>query len=593
MSAPHAETDQIQLEEPKQIAKGQTVNQLPSQRVPSQHYVQGYPTRQKTVSQRPLQNSLLSNLFPNDQQAMQANQQKQFQQEQVQRRHEQLRRQQLLQQQKVNAWRQAKIQQQMQAKQVAFQEQVARQVSTSPLPVNQYTNSQIVQSAGNASANSYQRNIGTVAWYDPFGVLLHSLDSKNFQQVQTSTVQKQTGNSAILKASDHEGVVAAAVANASKRFNVNQVDYRQISKKPSSEIRQVSHDSASSKVVDVSSVTAATTSSDLHKPWNVEEFMKRRSSTENPYRLVSDIQEKTNKTPPPQSDFGQISPASTSTKQIRSTQAKANVSKERAPIFSLGKHLANEFRPSNDRKWSQNHAVLQTAEFNGNLATIRNVRYSKYQPSGDYTTIYYDATFNLNEIRTIDLVIVPFHALPTLAHVQASFGFADGRHIALSIEARYEEGEQYDPVAASMRQFELIYVLADERDLIRIGTDVNNNDVHIYRLKFEPSEVREMFVDALNRSNSLAKKPEFYHPLRNSCVTNLINHINKGRPRAIPREYRTLLPGLMDQYVFDLKLIDTTAVNFNEAKENAKVNWLVEKYGDLEYFSAGIRQNMY
>ncbi len=231
--------------------------------------------------------------------------------------------------------------------------------------------------------------------------------------------------------------------------------------------------------------------------------------------------------------------------------------------------------------------------FNGNSATVHNVRYSKYENGKLTTTRYYDATFNLDEIRSIDLVVVPFRAAPRLAHIQASFGFADGRHLGMSIEARYEKGEQYDALGSVMRQFELVYVFADERDLIREGAEMNSSDVHIYRLKFEPSEVREMFVDALQRANKLAEKPEFYHPLRNSCVTNLIAHINTGRPKAIPREYRTLLPGLMDNYAFDLKLIDTTATNFKAAKENAKVNWLVEKYGDLEYFSAGIRQNMY
>lgn len=263
------------------------------------------------------------------------------------------------------------------------------------------------------------------------------------------------------------------------------------------------------------------------------------------------------------------------------------------PVLGIGRDLVNEFRASNDRKWSQNHAVLQTAEFQGDMVTVRNVRYTKYRTEEDYTTRYYDATFNLNDIRTFDLIIVPFHAMPSVAHVEASFGFADGRHIGLSIEARYEEGEKYDPVAASMRQFELIYVFADERDLIRIGTDVNKNDVLLYRLRLEPHEVRTVFADALQRANALAKKPEFYHPLRNSCVTNLMTHVNKGRPKAIPKEYRTLLPGLMDHYVYDLKLVDTTAKTFKEAKENAKVNWLVEKFGDLEYFSAGIRQNMY
>ena len=129
--------------------------------------------------------------------------------------------------------------------------------------------------------------------------------------------------------------------------------------------------------------------------------------------------------------------------------------------------------------------------------------------------------------------------------------------------------------------------------MIRLATDVHKNDVHIYRLNFEPHEVRMMFVDALQRANTLAMKPEFYHPLTNSCVTNLIDHMNKGRPNAVPSGYRTLIPGLLAHHMFDLKLIATSAKTYREAKEMAKVNWLVERYGDLEYFSAGIRQNMY
>jgi len=289
----------------------------------------------------------------------------------------------------------------------------------------------------------------------------------------------------------------------------------------------------------------------------------------------------------------------------RNVSRPAQPSMNKFPIFNIGKDFVHELKPSNDRNWSQNHKVLQTAEFNGNMVTVRNVRYSKYakniqqnpasatETDEAYTTIYYDAVFNLDEIQTMDLVIVPFQAMPSLAHVQTSFGFADGRHIALSIEARYEEGEKYDPVAAGLRQFELIYVFADERDLIRIGSALNKNDVHLYQLKLTPAEIREVFVDTLNRANALSKKPEFYHPLWNSCVTNLVHHINKSRPNAIPREYRTLLPGLMDEYVYDLKLMVTPAKTFKEAKENAKVNWLIEKYGDLEYFSAGVRQNLY
>ena len=335
-------------------------------------------------------------------------------------------------------------------------------------------------------------------------------------------------------------------------------------------------------------------SAELHQPWNLSEFPVRSSESGSPYRLVSDSQPIAPKTPPPAGGLQHLLTIKTDSTKTTSVKTSSTVSPSQSvPILGIGQKFLDEFRPSNRRKWSQNHAVLQTAEFNDNLVTIRNVRYSRYDSAESYTTQYYDATLNLDDVRTIDLIVVPFQGLARLAHVESSFGFADGRQLGLSIEARYEENEKYDPLAASMRQFELVYVLADERDMIRLATDVNKNNVYIYRLKFEPNEVRAMFVDALQRANKLAVKPEFYHPLTNSCVTNLIAHINKGAPKAVPREYRTLMPGLLDNYMYDLKLVATSAKTFKEAKEMAKVNWLVERYGDLEYFSAGIRQNMY
>ena len=334
--------------------------------------------------------------------------------------------------------------------------------------------------------------------------------------------------------------------------------------------------------------------SELYQPWNLNDFSVRSGEPGTPYRLVSDSQPTGQKTPPPAGGLQHLltpkqAPPQTNRGKVPSTIPKS----QSMPLLGIGWDFLNEFRPSNDRKWSQNHSVLQTAEFHGNEVTVRNVRYSRYESAESYTTQYYDATFDLDDIRTIDLIMVPFQGLERVAHVESSFGFADGRQIGLSIEARYEEGEKYDPAAASMRQFELIYVFADERDMIRLATDVHKNSVHVYRLNFEPREVRMMFVDALQRANKLAVKPEFYHPLTNSCVTNLIGHIDKGRPKSVPREYRTLMPGLLDSYMYDLKLIATSAKTFKETKEMAKVNWLVERYGDLEYFSAGIRQNMY
>lgn len=338
----------------------------------------------------------------------------------------------------------------------------------------------------------------------------------------------------------------------------------------------------------------AAASPELSRRWSTGERLPERSSN---YRLVSDTQNRRPSPPPVSPEALGTSPRPARTQTAKTStparQTSGLTMTDRFPILGIGRDLTSEFRPSTNRRWTQNHAVQQTADFSGRQATVRNIRYSKYETAGNYTTQYYDYTFDLDTIQTLDLIVVPFRGSSRLAHVEASFGFDNGVHLGLSVEARYEEGEQYDPVAATMRQFELIYVFADERDMIRQAADVNQSDVHVYRLRLGPDEVREIFVDALQRANGLARQPEFYHPLTNSCVTNLVAHINKGRPGAIPREYRTLLPGLLDSYAYDLDLIDTTATSFTQAKENAKVNHLVEAFGDLEFFSVGIRQQMY
>lgn len=265
------------------------------------------------------------------------------------------------------------------------------------------------------------------------------------------------------------------------------------------------------------------------------------------------------------------------------------------PFLAVPKLLKQEVNPRNDRVWIANHAVSPTATFDGNgdIVTLYNIRFTDYTTDRDYTTHYFNARYNLNDIRTMDMLEIPFPGMPTMAHVACSFGFADGRHLGVSVEARYEVGESYDPVAGLFNQFELIYIIADERDMIRLSTDYKKCDVHLYRLKLTPMEVRGIFVDILNRANKLAVSPEFYKTVRNNCTTNIIDHINRVKPGAIPYEYRVLFPGLIDSFLFDIGLLENSKDTFKETKQAAKINSLAERYGNTEYFSAGIRQNIY
>ena len=249
---------------------------------------------------------------------------------------------------------------------------------------------------------------------------------------------------------------------------------------------------------------------------------------------------------------------------------------------------ANQLTPSNDREWSPDQAVLSTAKIHGDRATVRNIRNCKYLGEGEYVVDYYDQTFDLKQAKSVDFLVVPFTDTPALAHTMLSFGFEGEQYVDLSIEIRKEQGETYNPLKGAMWQYELMYVIADERDVIRLRTDVYKDQVYLYRMKASPEQVRDLFVDVLKRANRLAKKPEFYDTINNNCTNNLVNHVNRLTPDKIPYTIDVLLPGTADRLVYDLGMIDTTR-SFEETKAAARINDLAAQYGESPDFSTRIR----
>lgn len=259
------------------------------------------------------------------------------------------------------------------------------------------------------------------------------------------------------------------------------------------------------------------------------------------------------------------------------------------PIVHLADALSRELQPSNDRRWEKDQAILATAEIGQRKVLVHNIRHCRYRSVTDYTVRYYDAVYPIEAIESIDLIVIPFASAPSLAHLEMSFGFDDGRYLGISIEARYEKGESYDPISGLLRQFELIYVVADERDLIRLCTDHCLSSVYMYRLRFTPEESRRVFLDVMKRLNQLVHQPEFYHTLRNNCTTNLIDHLHHGRPGAIPYGYHTIFPGLLDELLFERNLIKTDATSFQQLRRESRVNKRAYLFGEREDFSLKIR----
>jgi hypothetical protein len=250
-------------------------------------------------------------------------------------------------------------------------------------------------------------------------------------------------------------------------------------------------------------------------------------------------------------------------------------------------------QPSNFRNWTPEQAVLPYAEFDGNRVTVHNVRNCQYFADDTYLVDYYDKSFDVAAIRGVDFLMVPFEGMPSLAHTMLSFELAgpDGQpqYVAVSVETRKEKDETYAAWKGSARQYELMYVVADERDVIKQRSNFRHEDVYLYNTTATPDVAQKLFVDGMGRVNELASRPEFYDTITNNCTTNIVRHIDRVRPNRISYDLRMLLPGLSDKLAYDQGLLVPYGT-FEQTKQRAYVNPLAERYADRQDFSQLIRR---
>ncbi|MBL9094104.1 MAG: DUF4105 domain-containing protein [Planctomycetaceae bacterium] len=221
--------------------------------------------------------------------------------------------------------------------------------------------------------------------------------------------------------------------------------------------------------------------------------------------------------------------------------------------------------------------------------TVRNIRSCAYRTADDYDVRHYDKTFDLADLRTVDFIRVPFPEQPDLAHVMLSFGFADKDYLGVSVEIRKEVGETFNPALASANQYELMYVLGDERDLIGLRTNYRLNDVYLYPTNASPADVRKLFDDVAKRVNKLRTQPEFYNTISNNCTTNIVRHVNALAPGRIPYDYKVLLPGYSDKLAYDLGLLKTQ-LSFEETRRAARITDVAYRERESPDFSQAIRR---
>jgi hypothetical protein len=247
-------------------------------------------------------------------------------------------------------------------------------------------------------------------------------------------------------------------------------------------------------------------------------------------------------------------------------------------------------RPSSERTWSADHAVLPIGHMDGSRIRIVGVRNFRYGVDGTVQPAYEERTYDLDRLESVWFVLVPFSTRwRAPAHSFVSFGFGDSQFVGISVEARREADERYGVLAGLFRRYELMYVVAEERDLLLRRVLQDSNDVYVYPVNASPERARELFVAMVRRANALADRPEFYNTLSNNCTSNLVEHVNAIAPGRIPAGWRTLLPGYADEVALELDLIQASA-SVEEARLRYRVNERAVRHADADAFSLRIRE---
>jgi hypothetical protein len=262
-----------------------------------------------------------------------------------------------------------------------------------------------------------------------------------------------------------------------------------------------------------------------------------------------------------------------------------------AAVFALLVWRWSAIEPSNDRDWKPETARLAHATIAGDQVTLHDIRNFDYRSENDFTPAYYDRTFDLKQLDSVDLV-ASYWMGPAIAHVFLSFGFA-GRHVAISIEARSERGEGYSSIKGFFRQYELFYVVADERDVIRVRTNYRRDppeDVYLYRLRGSQEDARRLFLEFLAEINRLGQRPEFYNSLLTNCTNNIWLH-SRVVPGPLPYSWKILVSGYTPEFLYEQKRVDTL-LPFAELKRRSRINEPAKAADKAENFSQRIRAGL-
>jgi len=246
-------------------------------------------------------------------------------------------------------------------------------------------------------------------------------------------------------------------------------------------------------------------------------------------------------------------------------------------------------KPSNDRAWQPDVAQTAWAEINGDEITVHNVRNCDYRTATDFTPHWETRTVRLSQITGIDLAI-NYWGSPWIAHPIVSFQFSDGLPLCFSIETRKTIGQQYSTLAGLYRQYTLIYVVADERDVIRLRTNYRREDIYLYHTLASPEQARQRFREYISALNALHENPRWYNAVTHNCTTSI--RAQRAAKLRTPWDWRILLNGKADELLYQDHAIATGGLPFAELKQRSLIDERARAADQDPDFSRIIREGL-
>jgi hypothetical protein len=245
-------------------------------------------------------------------------------------------------------------------------------------------------------------------------------------------------------------------------------------------------------------------------------------------------------------------------------------------------------KPSNAGQWQLDQSRTAWADIQGSRVTIHNFRDCDYRAEFDYRCQWLTRTVELQQIDGVDL-FMNYWGSPLIAHTILSFHVRGEAPVAFSIETRRQKGQTYSALLGFFRQFTLISVVGDERDLVRVRTNYRRGeDLYLYHTTATPAFAQSLFMNYIGMTNELYEHPKWYNAVTHNCTTEIYTLQSM---KSQPLDWRILLNGKADEMAYERGMIATGGLGFKDLKQRAWINPAARAANDDPDFSARIREN--